>query len=188
MGKSRHGAVKVTEPESILEKAKQKDHDAFAELVKRHQSMVYSIAYHCLHERGVAEELAQEVFLQLYQNLDKIQSSDHMIFWLRRTSSHRAIDYIRRQQGKKSVSLEDLPEIRVEAKPEDPLMTRLLRQLVASLPEKARAIVTLRFQEDLQPSEIAEVMGMPVNTVKSQLQRILDLLGDKISNLEKVSA
>ncbi len=176
------------EPESILEKAKQKDHAAFAELVEWHQSMVYSIAYHCLHERGVAEELSQEVFLQLYQNLNKIQSSSHLVFWLRRTTSHRAIDYIRRQQGKKSVSLEELPEMSVPAKPGDPLMTRMLRQLVAALPEKARAIVTLRYQEDLQPSEIAEVMGMPVNTVKSQLQRTLSLLGDKISNLEKVSA
>jgi RNA polymerase sigma-70 factor (ECF subfamily) len=182
------GAVKVTEPESILEKAQQKDHTAFAELVEKHKSMVYSIAYHCLHERGVAEELAQDVFLQLYQNINKIQSPNHLVFWLRRTTSHRAIDYIRRQQGKKSVSLEDLPEISVAAKPGDPLLTRLLRQLVASLPEKARAIVTLRYQEDLQPSEIAEMMGMPVNTVKSQLQRTLDLLGDKISSLEKVSA
>lgn len=178
----------MTEPESILEKAKQKDHAAFAELVERHQSMVYSIAYHCLHERGVAEELAQEVFLQLYQNLNKIQSSSHLVFWLRRTASHRAIDYIRRQQGKKSVSLEELPEMSVPAKTGDPLMARLLSQLVGALPERARVIVTLRYQEDLQPSEIAAVMGMPVNTVKSQLQRTLSLLGDKISNLEKVLA
>jgi RNA polymerase sigma-70 factor (ECF subfamily) len=178
----------VIDPESTLERAKQKDHAAFAELVERHQAMVYSIAYHCLHERGVAEELAQEVFLQLYQNLHKIQTCSHLVFWLRRTTSHRAIDHIRRQQGKKSVSLEEMPELAVPSRPNDPLMSRLLRQLVAALPEKARAIVTLRFQEDLQPSEIAELLGMPVNTVKSQLQRALSLLGEKITSLEKVSA
>jgi RNA polymerase sigma-70 factor, ECF subfamily len=173
--------------ELALEKARKKDHAAFAELVRAHQSMVFSIAYHCLHDRGVAEELAQEVFLQLYQNLEKIQTASHLVFWLRRTTSHRAIDYIRRQNGKKQVSLDDLPEIQSPFRSRDPLLARMLRQLVAALPDKARAIVTLRFQEDLQPTEIAEVLGMPVNTVKSQLQRALGLLGEKISALEKVS-
>jgi RNA polymerase sigma-70 factor (ECF subfamily) len=52
--------------------------------------------------------------------------------------------------------------------------------MVASLPEKARAVVVLRFQEELGPEEIARVMGIPVGTVKSQLQRALGMLRAKL--------
>jgi RNA polymerase sigma-70 factor (ECF subfamily) len=68
----------------------------------------------------------------------------------------------------------------------DPLLGRLLRRLVAAMPEKSRLVLTLRFQEDLQPTEIAEILDMPVNTVKSQLQRSLMLLQEKLTSMEKV--
>jgi RNA polymerase sigma-70 factor (ECF subfamily) len=55
--------------------------------------------------------------------------------------------------------------------------------LVAALPEKSRAIVVLRYQEDLDPAEIARVLGIPVGTVKSQLQRALALLREKLSRV-----
>jgi RNA polymerase sigma-70 factor (ECF subfamily) len=55
--------------------------------------------------------------------------------------------------------------------------------LVAALPEKARAVVVLRYQEDLDPTEIAGVLGIPVGTVKSQLQRALALLREKMSRV-----
>jgi RNA polymerase sigma-70 factor (ECF subfamily) len=59
-----------------------------------------------------------------------------------------------------------------------------LRRLVASLPEKARMILLLRYQEDLDPKDIAELLNVPVNTVKSQLQRALATLREKAANLE----
>ena len=58
---------------------------------------------------------------------------------------------------------------------------RRLRQLIASLPEKQRMVVVLRYQEDLEPEEIARVLHMPVGTVKSQLQRSLAVLREKVT-------
>jgi RNA polymerase sigma-70 factor (ECF subfamily) len=63
----------------------------------------------------------------------------------------------------------------------DPLLGTALKKLVAALPEKSRAIVVLRYQEDLDPTEIARVLAIPVGTVKSQLQRALALLREKLS-------
>ena len=57
----------------------------------------------------------------------------------------------------------------------DPMLTRMLRRLVATLPEAPRMAMVLRYQEDLDPAEISEVMGIPVGTVKSHLQRSLAL-------------
>jgi RNA polymerase sigma-70 factor (ECF subfamily) len=66
------------------------------------------------------------------------------------------------------------------AQSSDPLVARRLQQFVASLPEKPRLIVILRYQEDMLPEDIAAVLAMPVATVKSHLQRSLALLRDKV--------
>jgi len=150
----------------------------FAGIVREHQAMVFSIAYHYLHDRLLAEELAQDVFLQLHQALPRLESPAHVVFWLRKVASHRAIDYGRKRKLR-LVSLDRAPEPAVASKSEDPLLGERLRKLVASLPEKFRILVILRFQEGLEPDEIAGVLEMPVGTVKSQLQRSLAMLREK---------
>ena len=62
----------------------------------------------------------------------------------------------------------------------DPMLEETLRRLVASLPEAPRMVMVLRYQEDLDPSEIAETLSMPLGTVKSHLQRSLALLREKL--------
>jgi RNA polymerase sigma-70 factor (ECF subfamily) len=153
----------------------------FASLVREHQAMVFSIAWNVLHDRGAAEELAQEVFLQLHRSLASLQSPEHAANWLRKVTTHRAIDWARRQKLRPQVSLEDAPEPATPAPAGDPLLSDKLRRLVASLPAKARAVVVLRYQEDLDPAEIAGVLKMPVRTVKSHLARSLAMLRAKIA-------
>jgi RNA polymerase sigma-70 factor (ECF subfamily) len=152
----------------------------FAEVVRRHQSMVFSIAQHFLADRSAAEELAQDVFLQLHANLPTLKSEDHITFWLRKVTAHRCIDYKRRRRLPQ-VSLDDAPEPSAPARSSDPFLSQRLRQLVASLPEKPRLIMILRYQEDLGAEDIAEVLAMPVATVKSHLQRTLALLREKVT-------
>ena len=72
-----------------LTKSAQGDSLAFAELVQEHQAMVFSIAYHFLRDAALAEDLAQEVFLELYQGLAGIQSGAHLLYWLRRVTANR---------------------------------------------------------------------------------------------------
>lgn len=152
----------------------------FAESLRANQAMVFSIAYHFLRNRAAAEELAQDVFLQLYRSFKDLESDAHITFWLRRTASNRAIDHLRKQKFRAAVGLEDAPEPSTAAIEEDPLLSRRLRALIAALPEKLRIAMILRFQEDLMPEEIAKILDMPVRTVKSHLQRGLAMLREKI--------
>ena len=69
----------------------------FREIVEAHQSRVYSIAYRVLGDRGTAEEVAQDVFLELYRAFDAIASDEHLAAWLRRVTVHRATDALRRR-------------------------------------------------------------------------------------------
>jgi RNA polymerase sigma-70 factor (ECF subfamily) len=153
----------------------------FGDLVRAHQSMVFSLAWHFLHDRDAAEEVAQEVFLALHRNMGSIQSGDHAVFWLRKVAVQRSIDEARRRRRRPMIALESVAEpAAADRGPGDPLLAGLLRRLVATLPEAPRSVMILRYQEDLDPSEIARVLEMPVGTVKSHLQRSLALLREKL--------
>jgi RNA polymerase sigma-70 factor (ECF subfamily) len=152
----------------------------FAELVRAHEAMVFSLAYHFLHDRDAAEEVAQEVFLSLHRNLARIQSGEHAGFWLRKVAVQRAIDEARRRKRRPQVALDSVAEPSVKASPGDPLLGEVLRRLIATLAEAPRAVVILRYQEDLDPAEIADILDMPLGTVKSHLQRSLALLRAKL--------
>lgn len=165
-----------------LERARAGDHDAFAEIVSEHEAMVFSIAYHFFNDRDRAEEVAQDAFLQLYRSLDTISSPSHLLFWLRQVTSRRCIDAIRRSRLK-AVCLDDVEELPSATVTADPLLDRKLKQLVADLPEAQRLVVTLRYQEDLDPAEICRIVAMPINTVKSHLHRALLVLRKKLGEL-----
>jgi RNA polymerase sigma-70 factor, ECF subfamily len=150
----------------------------FAELVQAHQGRVFSIAFHFLHDHALAEEVAQDVFLQLHRSLPSLKSEAHITAWLCKVTSHRCIDCARRRR--QDLGLDSIAEPAAEIPPGDPLMARRLQRVVASLPPKARIVVVLRYQEDMEPDEIARVLGWRLNTVKSQLQRSLAVLRDKL--------
>ncbi len=166
--------------EEVLGRARRGDHTAFAAVVREYEAMVFSLACHFLRDRGHAEELAQEVFLELYQKLPTIESPDHLKFWLRRVTSNRCIDHSRRRKVRPLVGLDDVPELAVAASDADPILARTLQRYVGTLAETPRMVVLLRYQEDLSPTEIAEVLEIPLNTVKSHLQRSLSILREKM--------
>ncbi len=155
----------------------------FAELVRRNEAMVYSIARHFVCDGALAEELAQEVFLQLYRNLDKLDSAEHAARWLRRVTSHRCIDFARKRRRERPVDLDSAPEPVCQPQPADPLLRERLRKLVASLPAKKRLLIILRYQEEMEPEEIARTLRMPARTVRTQLHRTLALLREKAARI-----
>jgi RNA polymerase sigma-70 factor (ECF subfamily) len=155
----------------------------FEKIVRAHQAMVFSLAWHFLGNRESAEELAQDVFLQLYDQLECIRSPMHLRFWLRRVTVHRCVDYGRRAARRRTLSLDEAPEVVAAPARSDPLLAQTLDRLVRSLPAKARMVVILRFQEDMELQDIADAMEMPLNTVKSSLQRALLILRAKMGRL-----
>jgi len=163
--------------------------DSFAHMVQEHQAMVFSLAYHFLQNRASAEDLTQEVFVGLFEHLHTIQSPAHLKAWLRQVTSRRCIDIARKQRLRRFLSLGATPEPAQEIRLADPLITRRLQALVATLPAKQRLAVLLRYQEDLEPAEIASTLGIPLNSVKSMLRRSLDLLRRKLTRqLSEVSS
>lgn len=156
----------------------------FTRVVAENQSLVFSLALRFLRDRAGAEELAQDVFLQLYRQIGRIETPAHATWWLRRAICHRCIDEARRRRLRPRVGLEAVPEPLAESRDPDPFLNERLRRLVAGLPANARMVVLLRYQEDLDPTEIAETLNMPVSTVKSHLHRSLAVLRGKLGKQE----
>jgi RNA polymerase sigma-70 factor (ECF subfamily) len=154
----------------------------FEQLVDTHQSMVFSLAWRMTGDRGLAEEIAQDVFLELDRNMNRIESPQHACFWLRRVTMNRSADALRRRRVRGVdlwVEIEENHGVPAEER-RSPLGARL-DHLLTTLPEPQRAALVLRYQEDLTPEEIAATLDAPLATVKSHLQRGLKLLRAKAS-------
>ena len=158
---------------------------AFREVVETHQGMVFSLALRVTRERGAAEEVAQDVFLELHRSAEKLANSEHMRFWLRRVTVHRATDAIRKRGRQPEAAAEEWDDgaesLAGAAEPfrMTPAVEARLEELLGSLPEVLRISVVLRYQEDMLPEEIALLLKQPLATVKSHLQRGLKLLRRK---------
>ncbi|MES2394189.1 MAG: sigma-70 family RNA polymerase sigma factor [Acidobacteriota bacterium] len=154
----------------------------FRRLVETHQRMVFSLALRVTGEHGAAEEVAQDVFLELFRGGDKLESADHTKFWLRRVTVNRATDVLRKRTRQPEASAEEFVEGQHEEENSEALsaaVVALLEELLRTLPEPMRVAVVLRYQEDMLPEEIAQLLQQPVATVKSNLQRGLQLLRKK---------
>jgi RNA polymerase sigma-70 factor, ECF subfamily len=169
----------VEEAEIALRRARGGDEPAFEGIIRQHQSMVFSLAYHFLGDAGAAEDLAQDVFFELSRRLERIESALHLTFWLRKVATNRCIDRIRSRKYKEQ-PVDVLPELAAPEKERDILLEERVRRLVGELPAHARAVMILRYQEDLDPSEISQVLEMPVNTVKSHIRRSVEVIRGRL--------
>ena len=168
-------AVETDTVDLTLERARSGDHDAFAQLVSDHQSMVYSIPLHFFRDADRAADVAQDAFLQLYRSLADIEDRVHLVHWLRQVTSRRCIDIARRARFQ-LVPLEAAFELASPPTVRDPFLSRRMVECIAALPDAQRILVILRYQEDLGPNEISAIVEKPVNTVKCQLHRALRAL------------
>lgn len=137
----------------------------FRRLIEAHQRMVFSLALRILGDYATAEEVAQDVFLELYRSGERLESDDHIRFWLRRTAKHRAIDAIRRKSNRPEAGADEWMEQDHTAAPSPSL----------NVTTEARLESLLR----TLPDEIAAVLGQSSASVKSQLHRGLTLLRRK---------
>ncbi len=170
----------LEESNGVLKRAQAGDRPAFALIVTEYRNLVYSIAYHFVHNCAIAEEIAQDVFLELFRNLGKIESGKHLVYWLRRSTTNRCIDQSRKLAFRTETPLEAVSEPAVSGEVHDSMLGARLKREVSALPDWQKAVVILRYQEDLDPAEIAETLSIPLNTVKSRLHRAVETLREKM--------
>lgn len=171
-----------TDEATLIREALAGDQEAFRQIVERYQGAVYNLAYRMLGDAEEAEDAAQEIFVRIYRQLGRYDPARKFSTWTLAIATNYCIDQLRRRRMQ-LVPLENIiPWARArEAGPEGEALSRESRdevqRLLKQLPEKYRAPLVLRYWEDLSCAEIAEILGVPEGTVKTQIHRARKQLG-----------
>jgi RNA polymerase sigma-70 factor, ECF subfamily len=161
-----------------LEQARRGDQVAFSHLVEAYQAPVYNLAYRMLGNAAEAEDAAQETFVRMYTKLNTYQPDRKLSSWVLSIASHYCIDRLRRRRVN-WLSLDDEPMATTlstgERGPEDTVLREEsrdeLQALVNQLEPAYRVPLILRYWHDLSYQEIADIMGLSVQAIKSRLHR-----------------
>jgi RNA polymerase sigma-70 factor (ECF subfamily) len=152
--------------------------DAFATLVERYDRAVYHLAYRTLHDVEEARDATQEAFFKAFRSLRTFKPGAKFSTWIFAIAYHACCDRLNRR---KRYSAEELPE-RADAAPgpEQQAISldeaRRLRAAIDALPEKYRTVITLYHLQGQQYEEIANVLNLPMGTVKTHLFRAKEQL------------
>ena len=174
----------------LIGRATAGDQAAFGALVERYQNAIYNLAYRMLGSPEEAEDAAQEIFVRVYRQLARYDAERRFSTWVLTIATNYCIDQLRRRRMQ-LVPLEQIvPWARSrETGPEGQSLDREARDemqgLLRELPEKYRAVLILRYWQDLSCAEIAEILKLPEGTVKTQLHRARKALGRLLAEQEQ---
>lgn len=165
---------------SLLERSRGGDQSAFRELVVLHQDQAYGLALRITRSPADAEEVAQDAFLRAWLALARFRGESSFGTWLYRIVARRAFDRLEQLRSRRGRELggeaaadlaERAPAPGGGGSPEAVERARRLERMVSALPAAQRAAVTLYYYEDRSVEQVAAILGMPENTVKTHLSR-----------------
>ena len=164
----------------LVARCQRGDDGAWSELVERYGKKVYAIAYHLTYDRSEAEELTQDCFLRLWENLDRYEPSEaSLLAWIAALSRNLCIDHYRKRRREKGFQfVSDEAVSAMLPSTDDPQAdavkrqrVRLLLDAIGELPDELAQVVLLRDLDGLDYKEIGDFLGLPDGTVKSRLNR-----------------
>jgi RNA polymerase sigma-70 factor (ECF subfamily) len=177
----------MKEPDAaLLERCQRHDADAFAQLMAEQQDYVYTLARRVLRDPEEAADLSQDIFLHVWNGLPFFRRESRFGTWLYRIVVNHCLNRLRRvRRESRTVSLDtdlagQLPDVRNDPHDEAWRNERqaLIWSQVEQLPERYRLVLTLFYQQDMPCADIADLLGIPVATVKTHLFRAREALAN----------
>ena len=175
--------------------------DAYRELIKRYERPVFSLIYRMVRDNETAEDLAQETFIKVLNNIDRYRPEFKFSSWLFKIANNITIDHLRRRQID-TISIEGSPDavtaeraratsVTVTSGGESPLeeleskeLGAAIEKAIARLRPEYRACIILRHVEDYSYDEIAEIVKLPLGTVKTYIHRARQELREYLGDLK----
>ena len=169
----------------------------YSELVLRYQNRLFSTIYHYTRDYEDAKDLAQEIFIKVYNNLHKYNNKASFSTWFYRIAVNSCIDWTRKRRlvTVSTFETDENEEIHIlehisddTPSPEDVLLKEeyktTIKNIVMDLPEIYKTVVILYYYEDFSPREISDILNIPKKTIDSRLYRARDILKSRITNME----
>ena len=176
----------------LVTASKDGDQDAFAQLVLRYQRRVFNLVYRMLQQYEEASEVTQETFLAAWQGLHAFRGDARFPTWLYRIAYNCSLRQL--EQRKRDTAL----QVALQAEHEDDkhedteLDTRdrqaLIQEHLSHLPAKYRVVLILRHLQDMTYEEMAEILTMPIGTIKTHLFRARNLLKERLQAHDRESS
>lgn len=177
----------------LIKRCRNGDRKAFADLVDRYKVIVFNLVDRMIFDKAIVEDLAQEVFIRVYQGLPGFRGESRLSTWIYRIAynvcaaeldrARHRVDFISIDEGED----EERPRLDLRDAGQDPetLFSRIdfrwtIQRLLDRLPPRYKAILTLFYLEEMSYEEIGEIMGLPMGTVKTHLHRAKQALRDMI--------
>ena len=180
----------VESDEIVLVTASRKgDQDAFAKLVQLHQRRVFNLVFRMLQQYEEANEVTQEAFLAAWQGLPSFRGDALFSTWLYRIAYNCALKQLEQRKRDKALEVAVQSEFiiaqehgdeRIDAALEASTRRELIHEQLAHLPAKYRIVLVLRHLQDMTYEEMAEILTMPIGTIKTHLFRARNLLKDRL--------
>lgn len=164
---------------TLVHRLLRKDVSAFEEIYERHSRIVYSLVLRILRQGSTAEEVVQDVFLQLWRNSGQYDAHrGPFVPWLLTLARNRALDQLRlkgERQRRREDQTDELPQVATpppeyERALDEKRRAERVRSLMTSLPAAQKKAIELAYFEGLSHSEIAETLNEPLGTVKSWIR------------------
>jgi RNA polymerase sigma-70 factor (ECF subfamily) len=161
--------------------------DGFEELVRRYQRPITGYVYRMLNNYDASLDVTQEVFIKVYNSLERYSSEYKFSTWLYRIAHNAAIDHMRRnsvsQQSIEAENADGSYQLQIESSQPNPEQQRErsewrreIETVVKCLPQVYRELILLRHSQDLSYDEIAEITNLPLGTVKNRLFRAREMM------------
>jgi RNA polymerase sigma factor (sigma-70 family) len=160
--------------EALVRAVRDGSRQAWSQLFARHAPDAWRTAYAIVRDRGLAEDVVQDAFVNLLRGSERIDPERPFRHLLLRVTANRAVDVIRHERHSYPTAAEDLEMSGDLGAPSS--TNEEARAAVLALDPDQRLLVVLRYWLDLSPAEIANRLGVPVGTVWSRLSRALDQL------------
>ena len=175
----------------LIAASKGGDQDAFAQLVQRYQRRVFNLVYRMLQQYEEANETTQETFLAAWQGLPAFRGDARFATWLYRIAYNCSLKQLEQRKRDKAlqVALEAEQDNAKLADTEIDVRDRqaLVREHLSHLPAKYRIVLILRHLQDMTYEEMAEILTMPIGTIKTHLFRARNLLKERLQALDRES-
>lgn len=179
----------MNDPKDLIKKIKAGDTTAFRALIEEYQRLVSHIVFRLVRSPKDREDICQDVFLQVYQNLGAFKFESKLSTWIARIAYNRCLNHLEKKRMPlyhdvvgAETSVEALAEHggQPDQEAESRHLSDLLQHEIEQLPIQSRTIITLYHLEQMKYQEIAEVLRLPEGTVKSYLFRARKLLKQRL--------
>ena len=191
-----NAVLSFTEQEeaNLVAASKKGDQDSFAQLVQQHQRRVFNLVFRMLQQYEEANEVTQETFLAAWQGLPSFRGDARFSTWLYRIAYNCALKQLELRKRDRAIQLElqteemvasSTQEQRVDAEIESRARQALVHEQLANLPAKYRIVLVLRHLQDMTYEEMAEILTMPIGTIKTHLFRARNLLKERLEMFDR---